>query len=144
MGASAALFGQSRLHHCTVEDLQHVRHAVHSVRNHVVNRRPALRQPDLQQHRVDVTARYARTATRLTATRSDGHDPHRRCHHPSTVTRWLRPVTTDEQDASAECHRFANPNTRDICKLNYMNNAQQGWNAQWRAIGTGMLSRPRY
>jgi hypothetical protein len=35
------LLGQSRLHHRTVEDLQHVRHAAHSVRNHVLNRRPA-------------------------------------------------------------------------------------------------------
>lgn len=51
-------------------------------------------------------------------------------------------VTSDQEDAYAACGWINNPNTRDVCMSNHVNTALAGRNAQWSAIGMGMLARP--
>ncbi len=51
-------------------------------------------------------------------------------------------VTTDQQDAAAACGGIVNPDIRDTCVADYVNNAQAGRNAQWNMIGASMLNRP--
>lgn len=51
-------------------------------------------------------------------------------------------VTTDAEDAAAACSGIRTPGARDACMSNYVSTALAGRNAQWSAIGNGMLSRP--
>lgn len=51
-------------------------------------------------------------------------------------------VTTDAEDAWAECRGVVNPNIRDQCVANYVATARAGRDAQWSAIGNGMLAHP--
>ncbi len=50
-------------------------------------------------------------------------------------------VTSDAEDAAAACYRVVNPHIHDQCMANFVNTAQAGRDAQWSAIGNGMLSR---
>lgn len=52
------------------------------------------------------------------------------------------PVTTDAQDAAQACSGVHNPDIRDSCMANYVATARAGIDAQWSAIGNGMLSHP--
>lgn len=60
----------------------------------------------------------------------------------ATLLAGCGPVTTDAEDAAAACAGIRNPNIRDTCIANYVNNAQIGRNAEWDAVGASMLSRP--
>ena len=50
--------------------------------------------------------------------------------------------TTDAQDAIAACSGIGNSHMRDVCMVNYVNNAQVGRNGEWDTIGASMLNRP--
>ncbi len=49
-------------------------------------------------------------------------------------------TTSDAQDAAVACGGIRNPNTRDACISNYVNNARIGRDAEWSAAGAAYLS----
>lgn len=49
-------------------------------------------------------------------------------------------TTTDTQDAMNACSVVSNSHLRDVCMMNYVNNARIGRDAEWSAAGAAFLS----